>query len=232
MAGKTMNTFVYKGERYTIIGVSGDRLPCPQDFGIDLSSLPNAEEGYGYTSRFSERDAHLVLVQVLFNCLGPCAMDEAMMLNDVKLAPVQHSDLYQDAGIDLPEGFTDQVFGAWYNGVDLEVEFSGGILLGGALLADGTRPLDPKYPFAYHPVIELIFEAGELIETADHSEKMLAWRTARKEQDDLRAQKRKELGAEQGMKFHFSEEIWDEAYRLHPRVEQRESWKFIREYED
>src|SRR5512145_1754435 len=165
MTTQIQDRFNYQNAEYVLLGVSGDTLPSPQDFGMAPSPMSTACYR-GYHNQYSCIDDFLVLVSMRL-----CLADHAYQAIDgVYPTPVflmkdgSEVALSQTDGIEYFKKCRDV---SEYLGLSLNISFSGGLLIGKDFMKE-MGVID--CPVSYKTVIELLFDNGRLMQVTDQSE--------------------------------------------------------------
>jgi hypothetical protein len=162
----------YRGKTYDIIGVKGESLLTPDQFGIQVGMWHTACYR-GYVSTYTCEDQELFLTELH---IGQIADDAQWK----PINGIQPETQYLD-GYTFRDGKKVPVrseFGKKYLNLKVETYFSGGILIAADFIQSLYVHMGFGKPYQYEHVHELLFHEGTLTQEADHSPKAAEWREA------------------------------------------------------
>ncbi len=148
MTGQVADEFKVDEHVYSLIGVSGEGLYVPADFGMETYSSCTAC-WRGYIMQYEVVDGELFLV--------------GMDLNTKKAVPVN--------GVD-PVTAEDSFLAYRYVDLGLKTRFTGMILLGADFIRERYVHMGFQSAESYRKVIEMVVEDGDVLETRDLSSAM------------------------------------------------------------
>jgi hypothetical protein len=151
MTSQILDTLLYQNNDYIIIGVNGNGLLSPQNFGMLSASISTACTR-GYYSQYSCVDGRLLLKALTVTLKS---QNEYKKIGDIH--PVGDPDWL----------IKDKYRAYRYNGLNITTSFSGGFLIAKRLVAK-SGPFG--LPQSYETIVEIILADGILIETIDCSE--------------------------------------------------------------
>lgn len=152
MTAQAVDKIIYKGEDYVLLGIVGEELPKPQDFGI----VPHGIKTSCYRGFFSTFEI----------------AEDGIYLKEMTVYGTSVS--YKPINGVLPK--VDDLNKAVYKGINLPVRFTGMIRLGMGFLMDYYVPMGFQKPSAFKTVIDLKFANGLVVETKDRSDEVEAIR--------------------------------------------------------
>lgn len=157
MSTQILDTVHYQQSNYEIIEVKGKGLPTPQDFGMKADELSTACYR-GYFMEYICRNGRLTLTGMTV-----CAEnDRFTAVGGVK--PVVDSKFHT----------------ARYNKLNVPTLFTGSVLMSGdAVRSASERPSLLRKMSSQRRVLELRFEAGELVDVVDYSNRLTQLRGRR-----------------------------------------------------
>ncbi|MBD2255015.1 hypothetical protein [Nostoc parmelioides] len=161
MTSQIPDTFLYKGEEYELVGLNGESLVIPQDYGMQPQMLHTACYR-GFYSTYEITDEGLFLTQ--------------MVIGEVEGGhkPIQ--------GI-MPEIPPGEKYGyPTYQGLRLLTPFTGRISLGKDFIRDFYVHMGYQKGSAFERLLEFSFEAGRVVSVQDISAENSTKRGAFKEQ--------------------------------------------------
>lgn len=160
MTAQIPERLVYGETQFDIIGVHGDKLFSPEDFGVHTSMMHTAcYRGYHSIFRVTQAERDLRLDHITANC----DMGNPIAINGVMpIIPARPDD--------LPDNYYFNPTPVYEN-VNLKIPFTGGLLLGADFLQSHYVHMGFQKPFAFKIVTEMLFEDGNLTDVFDHSEK-------------------------------------------------------------
>lgn len=147
MTAQISDTFLFKGEEYTLVGMSGGELITPYDFGMKPEALHTAcWRGFYSTYEISADEIFL--------------KDMTMREKDGNYKPINNI---------LPE-VTDGE--AHYLDVHMRISFTGKVRIAKDFINELYIHMGFQKPSAFRKVLDLSFEDGLLIDVKDRSEEM------------------------------------------------------------
>jgi hypothetical protein len=147
MTAQISDSFIYKGEEYSLIGIEGEGLAKPQDFGMKPVAIHTAcWRGYHSTYKITDDGIFLKEMTLSEN------KGNYKPINDVTPIIEEHQATYQN--------------------IDLPVSFTGKIRLAKDFIWDLYIHQGFQKPSAFKTVIDLKFEDGRLIETKNRSKEV------------------------------------------------------------
>lgn len=156
MTAQVSDTFIYKGKEYWLIGIDGDKLPEPKDFGMKPVWISTAC-WRGFYSTYEITDNLMYLKEMTLSV----KKNNYKLINGVK--PI--IDGYQ----------------ATYKDINFRVSFTGKIRIAKDFIQELYVHMGFQKPSAFKKVIDLKFEDGRIVETNDRSKEVAAIRGSFKE---------------------------------------------------
>jgi len=150
MTAQISDTFIYKGEDYSMIGSTAGKLVTPEDFGMKADMLHTACYA-GYYSTFELTDEELILKKMTINVVGGDAL------------PID--------GI-MPEGEGSEGGPRQYKGLKYKVGFTGRIRLAKDFIDDYYIHMGYQKPTAFKTVYDITLENGRVVKMKDRSDDM------------------------------------------------------------
>ncbi len=147
MTAQIPDEFRYDGMVYSLIGIDGEGLYTPQDFGLEPYSTCTAC-WRGFMMMYDCRDNQLLLVGMEVN--SKITPD----INGVR--PVKGSQFFSTSYMDL----------------NLKTQFTGNLLLGRDFINEMYVHMGFQRPMAYREVIEIHVKEGDITQVRDLSEEM------------------------------------------------------------
>jgi hypothetical protein len=136
------------GDRYSIIGVKGERLLHPTDFGMQCHMMHTACYR-GYIADYEVRDDQLILSSIQIQVHG-----DVLPIDGVEpLKPFKHNRPV-------------------YEGLSVPAPFTGGLLLGGDFIQAMYVHMGFQKAIAFERVLELHLDNGKITNRFDHSENL------------------------------------------------------------
>ena len=152
MTAQISDTFIYKGEGYSLIGIEGEGLAKPQDFGMKPVMIHTGCRR-GFQSTYEITDDGIYLKEMTLNE----EKENYKLINGVK--PI-----------------IDDEWGATYKDINIRVSFTGKIRLAKDFIQELYVHMGFQKPSAFKTVIDLRFEDGRIVETNDRSKEVEAIR--------------------------------------------------------
>ncbi|MGY5871916.1 MAG: hypothetical protein RTV72_06715 [Candidatus Thorarchaeota archaeon] len=156
MTAQIPDQFRYEGEAYDLVGLDGEPLYIPQDFGI-TTQMASTACWRGYQLFYDCKDGELILDHM----------------------HVRSEDRIKVNGISPREaGKSDSMafFNKFYENLGLKTKFSGTILLAKDFISEMYVHMGFQSPESFRTVIEIHVKDGNITEVKDLSEKMEARR--------------------------------------------------------
>jgi hypothetical protein len=234
MTAQIPDMFQYKDQAYQIIGVKGEGLPQPEDFGLHVGPWSTAC-WRGYIATYSCVDRHLYLTELEVGSVDEGA--DWIPINGVSPDLDYGTDLFHETlfnslkNLFRRKKLAKHVWGGTYRNLNLETHFSGGILIGKGFLPELYVHMGFGKPYQFEQVYELIFHVGTLIQEIDQSEKAVTWRNQILQQRAEEKQKLEEL-LQAGVP---GEEILDRLHRGMPSsndIANHVEWRFSLDYDN
>lgn len=152
MTGQIPDQFRYEGEAYDLVGMNGDSLYEPRNFGISPQMASTAcWRGY----------------QMFYDC-----KDEQLILDHMH---VRTDDTIEVNGVSPKKsGETDEMafFNAIYENLGLKTKFTGTLLLAKDFISEMYVHMGFQSPDAFKTVLEIHVKVGDIIEVKNLSDKM------------------------------------------------------------
>ena len=165
MTAQIPERLIYGETQFDIIGVHGENMFNPSDFGIHTRMMhTGCYRGFHSVFKVVEREFRLD------HLTASCDMDNPISLNDVVPdTPVRPDDYPENHYFDTTPVYED---------VNLKIPFTGGLLLGAEFLRSHYVHMGFQKPYAFKSVSEMLFVEGNLTDVFDHSEKAAEARAA------------------------------------------------------
>jgi len=144
------DTFIYKGEEYSIVGESGDGLINPREFKLELMMASTAC-WRGYLLTYELKDNQLLLKKLL------CRLKEKIAIQEIQPKTPGKDESY--------------MFNTKYD-LNLPVKFTGSFLIARDFIREMYVHMGFPRPMAFRDVYRLEFEDGKLTLEKDLSEQM------------------------------------------------------------
>jgi hypothetical protein len=157
MTAQASDTFIYKGMGYWLIGINGEGLAKPQDFGMK-PVMKHTGCYRGFYSGYEITDDGIYLKEMTLNE----EKGNYKLVNGVK--PI-----------------IDDLWGATYKDISIRVSFTGKIRLAKDFIQELYVHHGFQKPSAFETVIDLKFEDSRIVETNDRSKEVAAIRGRFKE---------------------------------------------------
>lgn len=154
MTAQIHDSFLFKDQEYSIVGVNGQGLFCPMDYGLDPLGLCSAC-WRGFLCQYFLKNGRLYLNWLRIN-----------RSYDAQTAPVVNGVHPESPPEDYP------IFDTYYKNLNLEIMFSGGMLLGTGFIHELYAHMGFHPAWKFETVYELIFNKGIVEEIWDVSEKV------------------------------------------------------------
>jgi hypothetical protein len=149
LTGQVSDEFRYNGEVFALVGINGEGLYMPADFGMKTTMATTAcWRGY----------------QMFYDCVDGELILDAMFANPTELIPVN--------GIEPQKPENSFMFEYVYENIGLKTKFSGTILLGKDFIQEMYVHMGFQSPESYMTVIELEIKNGDILRESELSAKM------------------------------------------------------------
>lgn len=158
MTGQIPDEFLFQGERYAITGINGPTLFNPFDYGIRTRSASTAC-WRGFQAFYTILNNKLVIENLFLNS------KEEKRINGIK--PKKKTDFSADEEAPFFGDFT-----YYYLKLNLELNFTGSLLIAKEFINSMYVHMGFQRPIAYRTVYELTFENGQLVKTVNKSKEM------------------------------------------------------------
>jgi hypothetical protein len=142
------DSVLVSGVGYQIIGVKGEGLLHPIDFGMQCRMMHTACYR-GYIAQYEVRDGQLVLTRIHIQAEGEVLPIDGISPNQ----PFEHNRPV-------------------YEGLNVPAPFTGGLLLGRDFIQSMYVHMGFQKPIAYEEVVELHLEDGRVANIFDHSKNL------------------------------------------------------------
>jgi hypothetical protein len=155
LTGQVSDGFRYNGEAFALVGIQGEGLPTPADFGMQTKMASTAcWRGY----------------QMFYDCVNSELLLDTMFANPTELKPVN--------GVEAKEPEESWLFKYVYENIGLKTKFTGRILLGKDFIHEMYVHMGFQSPESYQTVIELEIKNGDIISETDLSSTMAERRSS------------------------------------------------------
>ena len=160
MTAQIDDIFNYEGATYSVAGISNRGLFTPEIF--DLTPTSRSSSCWrGYQVTYAIVDNHLVVASLYINLIEAGSTEfkrqEGPIINNI--SPIGPNSRYD-------------FFNNYYEGLNHQLAYSGGLLLGGDFLREFYVHMGFHPAWKYRQVIELVFDKGILVRQFNRSEKM------------------------------------------------------------
>ena len=156
MTGQTPDKLIYNKSSYSIVGLKGEGLPSPLDFGLEPTS-PHTANWRGFIMTYS----------ITENCLIVQEMN--VTVKDLKEKPPLINDVN-------PEIKKEGILHLSYKNLKLKTKFTGKILIAKDFIDSMYVHMGFQSPISFETVIELKISDGTLIKVTNFSEIMKKYR--------------------------------------------------------
>jgi hypothetical protein len=147
MTGQISDTFLFKGNQYSLIGMSGAHLASPEQFGMEPEMMHTAcYRGFYTTYELTE---------------------EALYLRELTLREKNQNYLPIE-GIEPAKGN----YQATYHGLSVVVPFTGRIRLAKEFIEELYIHMGYQKPTAFKTVLDITLKDGRVVEIKDRSQEM------------------------------------------------------------
>lgn len=154
MTAQAPDQFYYKDQKLDLVGIKGNALSIPRDFGIE-TIMASTGCWRGYIMRYKIIKNLLVLDGFLFNSKN----DEFPKINDV-----EHIKLTRENGHGL-----HGIFKFEYQNLNKKIPFDGSIWLAKDFIETEYVHMGFQSPTAYRTVLKFDFEDGVILNVEDKS---------------------------------------------------------------
>ena len=162
MTAQVSETFVYKGEKYSLIGIDGEGLAEPQDFGMKPVAIHTAC-WRGFYSTYE-------------------IINDGIFLKEMTLSEKKNNYKL----INGVKPIIDDLWSATYKDINIRVSFTGTIRLAKDFIQELYVHMGFQKPSAFKTVIDLKFEDGCIVEINDRSKEVAAIRGSFKKRYEAR----------------------------------------------
>lgn len=159
MTAQINDIFEYRGTQYSVAGISEGQFFDPDIFGLEPQS-PCTACLRGYQAIFTIFNSHLVLETLhvsLFKDFKDYKRKEGPAIKGI-----------------TPTGEIGEQdwFNNHYEGLNYDLEYSGGLLLANGFIRELYVPMDFQPAWKYQKILELVFSHGVLQNEFNRSERM------------------------------------------------------------
>jgi hypothetical protein len=151
MTAQIPDEFTYNGEKFSLVGLRGNGLPTPEDFGVHPYFRCTAC-WRGFVMKYQFTDNHLILDGMLVNVKKP-----------PKINGVEPQNAKETG---------NSIFDYSYQNLNLKTEFTGSVLLAKDFIQQMYIHMGFQRPMAFRTVVEFQVENGDITEIRDLSKKM------------------------------------------------------------
>ena len=156
MTGQVPDKLICKKSLYSIVGLKGEGLPSPFDFGLEPVS-PNTANWRGFIMTYVVIEKHLNVHEIKVTVKN--IKGNPPVINDVK-----------------PKLEKDGLIRLTYSRLKLKTQFTGKILIAKDFIDSMYVHMGFQSPLSFETVIELEFGEGNLLSIRDISKKMKEYR--------------------------------------------------------
>ena len=153
MTAQIPDSVIYEGEEFSLVGVKGEGLYIPEDFGIEPHFRSTAC-WRGYVMRYCFNKGQLILDRMLLNTTNP-----------LKIKGIEPQKLKDIGSFDYS-----------YENLSIKTDFTGTILLANDFIQQMYVHMGFQRPIAFRTVVEIQVENGTMISIRDLSKKMEEYR--------------------------------------------------------
>ncbi|MFX0030164.1 MAG: hypothetical protein ACFE8B_13215, partial [Candidatus Hermodarchaeota archaeon] len=147
MTAQMPDEFIIEGESFSLVGLKGNGLYSPGDFGITPFSTCTAC-WRGYVMKYKFTKDQLILDEMLVNAKNPPEIN----------------------GIEPQQG--DNLFKYYYKNLNLKTKFTGSVLLAKDFIQSMYVHMGFQRPIAFKTVVEIHIENGTIIDLKDLTRKI------------------------------------------------------------
>ncbi len=163
MTAQIPDEFRYEGEVYSLVGLKGEGLYTPQDFGMTPQAASTACYR-GYVMKYDCIDGQLVLDGMTVNS------EEGPTINGVE--PVESQDGFRARQVMAYTVFGGCQFAKVYENLKMKTKFTGSILLAKDFISSMYVHMGFQRPMSFRTVLELQIQDGDIVNVSDLSEQM------------------------------------------------------------
>jgi len=156
MTGQIPDKLIYKKSSYSIVGLKGEGLPSPFDFGLKPTS-PHTANWRGFVMTYEIDNNHLILQDM--DVTIKKMKDNLPLINGV-----------------TPEAKEEGYLQLTYTNLKLKTQFVGKILIAKDFIDSMYVHMGFQSPLSFKKVIELIVSDGNVTKFTDFSEIMETYR--------------------------------------------------------
>ncbi len=156
MTGQIPDKLIYNKNSYSIVGLKGEGLPSPFDYGLEPVS-PHTANWRGFIMTYSIAENSLFVSEMNIS------------VKDLKKKPPLIN------GVN-PETKKEGIFHLLYKNLKLKTQYTGKILIAKDFIDSMYVHMGFQSPLSFESVIELNFSDGTLIKVTDFSEIMKKYR--------------------------------------------------------
>ncbi|MHA1499962.1 MAG: hypothetical protein ACTSRT_20740 [Promethearchaeota archaeon] len=156
MTGQIPDNLIYKKSSYSMVGLKGEGLPSPLDFGLEPVS-PHTANWRGFIMNYKIAKNHLIVQDM--NVTVKNLKEKPPLINDVN-----------------PETKKEGLLHLTYKSLELKTQFTGKILIAKDFIDSMYVHMGFQSPLSFNTVIELKISDGALIKVTDFSEMMEKYR--------------------------------------------------------
>ncbi|MHA1148461.1 MAG: hypothetical protein ACTSR8_09460 [Promethearchaeota archaeon] len=157
MTAQMPDQFFYRDYKLDLVGIKGNELPVPIDFGVE-TMMASTACWRGYVMRYRIIENRLVLEGFCF----ATKMDELPEINGVK--PIKLSKETAEEG-----DWMHTIFRNEYKNLDLTIQFTGSLWLAKDFIDSEYVHMGFQSPTAYRTVLKFDFEQGIIVNVEDKS---------------------------------------------------------------
>jgi len=165
MTGQIPDNLIYKKSSYSMVGLKGEGLPSPLDFGLEPVS-PHTANWRGFIMTYKIAKNHLIVQDM--NVTVKNLKEKPPLINDVN-----------------PETKKEGLLHLTYKSLELKTQFTGKILIAKDFIDSMYVHMGFQSPLSFNTVIELKISDGALIKVTDFSEMMEKYRKLNKSDGKL-----------------------------------------------
>ena len=147
MTAQISDTFLFRGDEYSLIGMNGGDLTSPEQFGMEPEMIHTA----CYRGFYSTYEL----------------MEDALYLRELTLRE-KSGNYRQIQGIEP----TKEDYQATYHGLNVVVPFTGKIRLAKDFIEELYIHMGYRKPTAFETVLDITLEDGRVVEIKDRSQEM------------------------------------------------------------
>ena len=156
MTGQIPDNLIYNKSSYSIVGLKGEGLPSPFDFGLEPTS-PHTANWRGFIMTYKIAENRLIVQEMNVTVKG--LKEKPPLINNVN-----------------PETKKEGLIHLAYKSLKLKTQFTGKILIANDFINSMYVHMGFQSPISFEKVIELKISDGNLIEVTDFSEIMKKYR--------------------------------------------------------